>query len=232
LALLSPWHSRPRRSDLLRCYLWRLSGYREDPAFRGRAAPLIARGHYLDGMGTSGEHASWAIDRVASDPAGGKTPLLGSVKVHPYLGLGGLVPSASTFALMVGTGLLTFPLGLTEAMVIAFPEPLRPLLLLLSEPVWLLDVCTVRSTTFLGLGTCGSPYFGWVRFSGYCFTTRSAPNPRRKGPKFPTSPYSLNVVEGEFREVHIPDAGCERSESSARPENLPMSPRRPAILLR
>src|SRR5829696_5823743 len=95
------------------------------------------------------------------------------------------MPSASTFALMVGTGLLTFPLGLTEAMVIAFPEPLRPLLLLVPEPVWLLDLCTVRSTTFLGLGTRGSPYFGWVRFSDYYFTTSSAPNPRRYGPKFP-----------------------------------------------
>ena len=70
------------------------------------------------------------------------------------------MPSASTFALMVGTGLPTFPLGLTEAMVIAFPEPLRPLLLLAAEPVWLLDLCRVRSVTFLGFGTCGSPNFG------------------------------------------------------------------------
>ena len=39
------------------------------------------------------------------------------------------MPSASTFALMVGTGVLTFPLGLTDAMVMAPPGPLRPPLL-------------------------------------------------------------------------------------------------------
>ena len=38
-----------------------------------------------------------------------------------------LAPSASTLARTVGTGLPTFPLGLTEEMVIAPPESPRPL---------------------------------------------------------------------------------------------------------
>ena len=37
-----------------------------------------------------------------------------------------LVPSDSTLARTVGTGLPTFPLGLTEEMVIVPPEPGRP----------------------------------------------------------------------------------------------------------
>src|SRR5215216_2842315 len=71
-----------------------------------------------------------------------------------------LVPWASTVARTVGTGLPTFPLGLTEAMVIAPPERPRPLpLFLVAEPVRLVDLLTVRFTTFLGFGTYDTPYF-------------------------------------------------------------------------
>src|SRR5829696_1917553 len=74
-----------------------------------------------------------------------------------------LVPSASTLARTVGTGLPTFPLGLTEAMVIALPEPARPPpLFLVPDPVRLVALLAVRSTTFLGFGTCVTPYSCWV----------------------------------------------------------------------
>jgi hypothetical protein len=38
------------------------------------------------------------------------------------------------------------------------PEPLDPPLLLVLDPVWLVASLTVRSTTFLGFGTCESPH--------------------------------------------------------------------------
>lgn len=69
-----------------------------------------------------------------------------------------LVPSASTVARTVGTGLPTFPLGLTEAMVIAPPEPLGPRsLFLVPDPVLLVALLTDRFTTFLGFGTYDTP---------------------------------------------------------------------------
>jgi hypothetical protein len=70
-----------------------------------------------------------------------------------------LAPSASTVARTVGTGLLTFPLGLTEVMVMVPPEPVppAPFLLLVPAPVRLVALLTVRSTTFLGFGTHFSP---------------------------------------------------------------------------
>ena len=69
-----------------------------------------------------------------------------------------LAPSASTVARTVGTGLPTFPLGLTEAMVIAPLEPARPpLLFLVADPVRLVALLTDRFTTFLGFGTYDTP---------------------------------------------------------------------------
>jgi hypothetical protein len=47
----------------------------------------------------------------------------------------------------------TFPLGLTEEMVMAPREPVRPLLLLVADPVRLVALLTVRSTTLFGFGT-------------------------------------------------------------------------------
>jgi hypothetical protein len=64
-----------------------------------------------------------------------------------------LVPSASTLARTVGTGLPTFPLGLTEEMVMAPREAVRSLLLLVADPVLLVALLTVRSTTLFGFGT-------------------------------------------------------------------------------
>src|SRR5688572_24572537 len=87
-----------------------------------------------------------------------------------------LVPSASTLAPTVGTGLLTFPLGLTEEMVMAPPEPLGPPLLLVLDPVRLVALLTVRSTTFLGFGTCETPHLCWVCSFNYYSATSSAPN--------------------------------------------------------
>lgn len=68
------------------------------------------------------------------------------------------MPLAWTFALMVGTGLLTFPLGLTEAMVIAPPASVRLAPLLVPSPVWRLVWLMVRSTRFLDFGTRFYPY--------------------------------------------------------------------------
>jgi len=68
-----------------------------------------------------------------------------------------LAPSASTVARTVGTGLPTFPLGLTEAMVIALPEPVRAPLLLVADRVRLVALLTDRFTTFLGFGTYDLP---------------------------------------------------------------------------
>jgi hypothetical protein len=78
-----------------------------------------------------------------------------------------LAPSASTLARTVGTGLPTFPLGLTEAMMIAPSEPPRLLPLLVPDPVRLVAWLTVRSTTFLGLGTRFSPCFVKVCYFNY-----------------------------------------------------------------
>ena len=64
-----------------------------------------------------------------------------------------LAPSASTLARTVGTGLPTFPLGLTEAIVMAPREAVRSLLLLVADPVLLVALLTVRSTTLFGFGT-------------------------------------------------------------------------------
>jgi hypothetical protein len=47
----------------------------------------------------------------------------------------------------------TFSLGLTEAMVMAPREPVRPLLLLVADPVRLVALLTVRSTALFGFGT-------------------------------------------------------------------------------
>jgi hypothetical protein len=90
-----------------------------------------------------------------------------------------LVPSASTVARTVGTGLPTFPLGLTEEMVMAPPEPLGPPLLLVLDPVRLVALLTVRSTTFLGFGTYDTPLLCWVCSFNYYSATSSAPNSRR-----------------------------------------------------
>src|SRR5215204_1066296 len=92
-----------------------------------------------------------------------------------------LVPSASTLARTVGTGLPTFPLGLTEAMVIAPPEPVRPPPLLVADPVRLVALLTVRSTTFLGFGTCVPPYSCGVCSFDYYSAPSSAPNSRVSG---------------------------------------------------
>jgi hypothetical protein len=91
-----------------------------------------------------------------------------------------LVPSASTLARTVGTGLPTFPLGLTEEMVmVPPPEPVRPPPLLVSDPVRLVALLTVRSTTFFGFGTCETPYSCLVCSYDYYSATSSAPNSRR-----------------------------------------------------
>jgi hypothetical protein len=91
-----------------------------------------------------------------------------------------LAPSASTVAYTVGTGLPTFPLGLTEAMVTASPEAVRPLpLFLVPDPVRLVVLLTVRSTTFLGFGTYDTPHLCWVCSFTYYSAPSSAPNSRR-----------------------------------------------------
>src|SRR5688572_14403998 len=87
-----------------------------------------------------------------------------------------LDPSASSVARTVGTGLPTFPLGLTEEMVMAPPEPVRPPPLLVADPVRLVALLTVRSTTFLGFGTCETPHLRWVCSFNYYSATSSAPN--------------------------------------------------------
>jgi hypothetical protein len=54
--------------------------------------------------------------------------------------------------------LLTFPLGLTDAMVMAPPAFLRLPPLLVPSPVWRLVWLTVRSTRFLGFGMRFYPF--------------------------------------------------------------------------
>jgi hypothetical protein len=90
-----------------------------------------------------------------------------------------LVPPASTVARTVGTGLPTFPLGLTEEMVMAPPEPLGPPLLLVLDPVRLVALLTVRFTTFLGFGTYDTPHPCLVCSFNYYSARSSAPNSRR-----------------------------------------------------
>src|SRR5215216_6921427 len=70
-----------------------------------------------------------------------------------------LPPSASTVALTVGTGLPTLPLGLTESMMMAPPDPPRPPSFFAPDPVRLVVLLEVRSTTFFGFGTRRSPPF-------------------------------------------------------------------------
>src|SRR5215207_4900274 len=114
-----------------------------------------------------------------------------------------LVPSASTLARTVGTGLPTFPLGLTEEMVMAPPEPVLPPPLLVLDPVRLVALLTVRSTTLFGFGTCETPRLCWV--------ARLIIIPQRvvhktlvgKDRSPLTSSYSPKCVEYEFSEVHI-----------------------------
>jgi hypothetical protein len=119
------------------------------------------------------------VAEVAGGPTVVKAPLLGPIQVQPYVALGEVGPSASTLARTVGTGLATFPLGLTEAMVMEPPEPERPLPLLVADPVRLVALLTVRSTTLFGFGTYDTPYLCWV-YSFNCYSaTSSAPNPRR-----------------------------------------------------
>jgi hypothetical protein len=64
------------------------------------------------------------IAEVAGGPAVIKAPLLGPVEVESYISLGELAPLGLDRGPDGGTGLLTFPLGLTEEMVIAPPAPL------------------------------------------------------------------------------------------------------------
>jgi hypothetical protein len=59
-----------------------------------------------------------------------------------------LLPLASTLAWMVGTGLLTLPVGLVEVMVMAPVEPPFPLPCLVTEPLWLVILCALRWTSF------------------------------------------------------------------------------------
>src|SRR5215207_1939991 len=89
-----------------------------------------------------------------------------------------VAPSASTLARTVGAGLPTLPLGLTEAMVIAPPEPVRPPPLLVPDPVRLVALLMDRFTTFLGFGTCVTPYSCWVCSYDYYSAPSSAPNSR------------------------------------------------------
>jgi hypothetical protein len=63
----------------------------EGPALLGRAAPLAARGHDLDGMAARGEHAG-VVAQVAGGPSVVKAPLLGPVQVKPYVALGEVGP--------------------------------------------------------------------------------------------------------------------------------------------
>ena len=63
----------------------------EGPALLGAAAPLAARGDYLDGVGARGEHA-WVVAEVAGCPAVVKAPLLSPVQVQPYVALGEVGP--------------------------------------------------------------------------------------------------------------------------------------------
>jgi hypothetical protein len=55
-----------------------LPRHREGPALSGGAAPLAARGDYLDCVGPRGEHAG-LVAQVAGGPAIVKAPLLGPV---------------------------------------------------------------------------------------------------------------------------------------------------------
>jgi hypothetical protein len=72
-----------------------------------------------------------------------------------------LLPSALTVARTVGTGLVTFPLGLTEEMMIAPPEPPPLLLPLVPDPVRLVAFCTLCSTAFLALACASLLLLGW-----------------------------------------------------------------------
>src|SRR5215217_6297851 len=114
-----------------------------------------------------------------------------------------LVPSASTLARTVGTGLPTFPLGLTEEMVMAPPEPLDPPLLLVADPVRLVALLTVRSTAFLGFGTCEiliSAGFALLNIIPQRVVHQTLVGKDRS--PLPSS-YSPNVVEGDVCEVRI-----------------------------
>ena len=72
------------------------------------------------------------------------------------------------------------PIGLTEEMVMAPPEPLGPPpLFLVLDPVRLVALLTVRSTTLFGFGTCETPHLCWVCSFDYYAATSSAPNSRR-----------------------------------------------------
>jgi hypothetical protein len=64
-----------------------------------------------------------------------------------------LVLSALTVASTAGAGLLTFPLGLTELMLMAPLELVLTLPFLVPDPVRLVALCAICSITFLGFGT-------------------------------------------------------------------------------
>src|SRR5215208_2452374 len=116
-----------------------------------------------------------------------------------------LAPSASTLTRTVGTGLPTFPLGLTEAMVMAPPEPpVRPPLLLVADPVLLVALLTVRSTTFLALAR--AKLLISARFALLIVIPQRVVHQTLVGKdQSPlTSSYSPKCVEGEFSEVGLP----------------------------
>src|SRR5215208_3537814 len=125
-----------------------------------------------------------------------------------------LPTSASTVALTVGMGLPTLPLGLTESMVMVPPaEPPRLPSLLVPDPVRLVALLTVRSTTFLGFGTYDTPHFCWVCSPNINQSPNGwGTNLRKGGGRSPlTSLYSPECVEGRFSEVGLPFNAVLRS---------------------
>jgi hypothetical protein len=83
------------------------------------------------------------------------------------------------------------------------PEPVRPPLVLVAEPVRLVDLLTVRSTTFLGFGTYDTPIsagFALIIIIPQRVVHKTLVG-KDRSPL--SSSYSPKCVEGEFSEVRM-----------------------------